>query len=287
MSKRTLQLTFPEWQGGVNPNYYFGSKLLSWLVPKGPSCECAEVPVDNTFPKETVTDSISYKEILMQQQTAAAQLLKIKQPERVIVLGGDCSVEQAPFDYLHGKYPEHTGILWIDAHPDFSRPKDFSHEHAMVLGNLIGAGAPDFAAMVQHPFARTDVLYVGLKADHLETWEEVYMAQEPIAYVEPSQLKSGSEPVLHWIRENGFEQVIVHWDLDVLSPEKFHSLLCAEPDIPPVEYAVGDMHLPEIIRLIRDVGEEAEIVGLGITEFLPWDCINLRKGLASLPIFND
>ena len=36
--KKTLRLTFPEWQGGVNPNYYMGSRLLTWLAPEGKNC---------------------------------------------------------------------------------------------------------------------------------------------------------------------------------------------------------------------------------------------------------
>ena len=50
--KKTLRLTFPEWQGGVNPNYYMGSRLLTWLAPEGKNCESAEVPVETDFGAE-------------------------------------------------------------------------------------------------------------------------------------------------------------------------------------------------------------------------------------------
>ena len=178
----------------------------------------------------------------MEQQRAAYAICEEKDPDRIIVLGGDCSVEQAPFDYLHGKYPEDTAIIWLDAHPDFTRPKDSSHEHAMVLGNLIGDGAPDFAAMVKHPFDKKDVIYAGIVVDHLEVWEEEYQKEY--------QMK-----------------------LDVISPADFRSLLCAEPHIPPVEYAVGEMTLDQILRLIKDVSAEFDVVALGITEFLPCFCL--------------
>ena len=29
----TLRLLFPQWQGGNNPPYFFGSQLLAWLAP--------------------------------------------------------------------------------------------------------------------------------------------------------------------------------------------------------------------------------------------------------------
>ena len=285
--KKTLRLTFPEWQGGVNPPYYQGSRILDMIAPRGEHMECAEVPVKTNFVDTVpVTDGIAWKNELMEQQRAAYAICEEKDPDRIIVLGGDCSVEQAPFDYLHGKYPEDTAIIWLDAHPDFTRPKDSSHEHAMVLGNLIGDGAPDFAAMVKHPFDKKDVIYAGIVADHLEAWEEEYQKEYQMKFLTPDQLAEDSGPLLDWLRENGYKHVMIHWDLDVISPADFRSLLCAEPHIPPVEYAVGEMTLDQILRLIKDVSAEFDVVALGITEFLPWDIIRLQKGLGELDIFN-
>lgn len=283
---KTIRLSFPEWQGGVNPNYYIGAKLLNWLIPENKEQEVVEVPVDLNFcDEEVVTDGVSWKKQLLSQQRVAKELLKKKAPDKVITLGGDCSVEQAPIDYLHGKYPEHTGVIWIDAHPDFSQPEDFSHEHAMVLGNLIGGGSPDFAAEVEHPFGIKDIMYAGLVADKLETWEVDHFKKYPIAYATPEELEKDNSKVMEWIKKNGYKQVIVHWDLDVLTPKDFYSLLCNEPDIAPVEYAIGTMKLDQVICLLKDISEETDIVGLGITEFMPWDVIRLRKALSTIDIF--
>ena len=30
---KTLRLLMPQWQGGNNPPYHFGARLLSWLAP--------------------------------------------------------------------------------------------------------------------------------------------------------------------------------------------------------------------------------------------------------------
>lgn len=186
-------------------------------------------------------------------------------------------MEQAPFDYLHGKYPENTAVIWIDAHPDFSRPADCPNEHAMVLGNLMGDGAPEFADMVKHPFRKEDVIYVGLAADHMETWEEEYQKEYQIKYLTPQQLDKNSDALLSWIQENGYQQVLIHWDLDVLSPDDFRSLLCAKPHIPPVSYAVGQMTLDQVIRILKDISGIVNVAALGITEFLPWDIMRFQK----------
>ena len=287
MSK-TLRLVYPDWMGGANKNYAFGCKLLSMLMPQSDKTDILEVPVDQDYFQELVEeDGVVAKSTLLRQQKVAAQMLEAKAPEKIIVIGGPCSAEQAPFDYLHGLYPD-AGLIWIDAHPDITRPGDYPNEHAMVLGNLLGDGCPDFAALVKHPFQPENVMYAGVKLDEMETYEKKYMEEYQIRCATPEQLKSeGSRLVLDWIREKGFQQVIIHWDLDVLSPENFRSLLCNEPGLGPVPYVIGDMNLAEIAKLIVDVEKETELVGLGICEYMPWDAIRLRQTMEQIKIFAD
>ena len=45
------------------------------------------------------------------------------------------------------------------------------------------------------------------------------------------------------------------------------------------------MKLKEIVRLLTDVSEKAEIVGMSITEHLPWDAFRLRDALSQIHIF--
>ncbi len=33
MTKQTIRLLMPQWQGGNNPNYSFEADLLAWLTP--------------------------------------------------------------------------------------------------------------------------------------------------------------------------------------------------------------------------------------------------------------
>lgn len=283
---KTLKLKFPEWRGGDNPHYYIGGQLLSWLMPENKGQKQIEVPVFTNFSDEKrMTDGILWKNELLKQQMAAIEILEAERPDKIITMGGDCSIEQAPIDYLHGRYSENTALIWIDAHPDISQPDDFSHEHAMVLGNLIGAGAREFAELVKHPFNRKDIMYAGLVADQLETWERKFLKDCPISYATPEELKNDSDKIIHWIQNGGYQHIIIHWDLDVLSPKYFSSLLCNEPGISSVEYAVGRMKLEQVIRLIEDISDTADVVGLGITEFMPWDVIRLREMLGKLSVF--
>ncbi len=66
------------------------------------------------------------------------QLIAAAKPDRIITIGGNCIVSQAPFDYLHGIY-DNVGIIRIDAHPDVSTVRDgYPNAHAMVIGSLMG-----------------------------------------------------------------------------------------------------------------------------------------------------
>ena len=91
-------------------------------------------------------------------------------PDKIITIGGNCLVSLAPFDYLHGKY-KNTGIVWIDAHPDVSSPKDgYPNAHAMVLGSLMGYGDNSLSNMMKNnkfnPDEILEILYVGLQNLH-------------------------------------------------------------------------------------------------------------------------
>lgn len=288
-TNKTLQLVYPQWQGGANPNYQVGARVLDALLPMSANTEKVHVPVADELTTAKAYEAQTNKEIfaediLLQQQAAAREILNVKQPHKIITIGGDCSISQVPFDYLHEQYPENTAILWIDAHPDIMTPKDFNHEHAMVLGNLLGHGAPSFAKTVKAPFRPNQVLYVGLIESGLLPHEKSFIAEHSLSYLTPQDLTS-TQPVSDWLKANKIEHVMVHLDLDVLSPTDFRSLLCNKPHQGPVEYAVGEMNLANIVQILQAVSETAELVGLSIAEYLPWDIINLRNELSKLDIF--
>ena len=39
---KTVRLVYPQWQGGVNPNYAIGSEILNLVLPKGKNTETLE-----------------------------------------------------------------------------------------------------------------------------------------------------------------------------------------------------------------------------------------------------
>lgn len=285
---KTLRMVFAQWQGGVNPDYVLGSVLLSHIAPPGAGDETVEITIDKRFDAPlSPMDGVDHGEMLLKQMAHAEQILQARQPDKVILFGGDCSVTQVPFDYLKARYADKLGILWLDAHPDVAGPEDSSHLHEMVLGNLLGQNPSSKLTQVKHPFEPNEVMLAGLIKEDLRPIDRS-CERLRLSIAGPEDLRTHSQAILDWIKANGIAFVAVHWDLDVLSPDDFRAILTAMPYIELERFpaAVGRMTLKEVERVLKDVSKEAEIVGLSITEHMPWDAMNLRRVLSGLSIFN-
>lgn len=291
-SGTTLRLLFPQWQGGNNPTYHFGSQMLDWLAPKadGPVEQVAVTQSDgNALQNE---DGIVARGALLAQAKDARRLIDKHRPDRLVVLGGDCLVDLAPFTYLNERYGGDLAILWVDTHPDIITPNQSQHGHTMVLGNLMGEGDADLVGMVKQPVKPENVMFAGRRdtfADHPEILHKEMEVIERLQLrtARPAELAETSEPVLDWLRSTGAKHLAIHFDLDVLDPKLFRSLLFSNPDpsVPPVDtYPSGEMKMEQIVRLLSDVARVVDVVGLGITEHLPWDSLALKNMLAKLPL---
>lgn len=288
-SKKTIRLLFPQWQGGNNPNYVIGSELLAHIAPKSDTSETFEVEVDIDFDKKLEEENgVTGQRAIAQQMKRAADILEEQKPDKIIIFGGDCSMDQVPFDYLSGKYGDKLGVLWLDAHPDISTVHNSSNVHELVAANILGKGAPQFVTKVKYPILPNHIMYAGLIEKDLRTKDKL-VKELNLRIVGPNELKENSLPILEWLEKNKIEYLAVHFDLDVLSPKDFRSIYPAEPytNVEDFPAAVGEMKLTEVVRVLNDVSKRAEIVGLGIAEHLPWDAINLRRALSQIPIFND
>lgn len=156
---KTLRLLFPQWQGGNDPAYHFGSQLLNWLAPEatGPVEQVAvSGPDGNALRAE---NGIVARTALLDHANDARRLMDKYRPDRLVVLGGDCLVDLAPFAYLNERYDGELAILWVDTHPDVITPGESEHGHTMVLGNLLGEGDAEFAAAVKRPVKPGNVMF--------------------------------------------------------------------------------------------------------------------------------
>lgn len=166
---------------------------------------------------------------LLEQVEAAHHIIDAHKPDRIVMFGGDCLVEQAPFAYSNKRYGGELGLIWIDAHSDLVRIVGYDYEHTLPLGNLLGEGDEEFAKHVEIPLKPENIFMAGLEA--------------------PTEQDS------EIIQRLGIK-------------------------------TAGTMQIPQLLHLMKELSEETDVVGLGITEHMPWDSINLKKLLGEIPILS-
>lgn len=288
---KTLRLLMPQWQGGYDESefpgqiYPLGARLLAWLAPKS-DAPLVEVPVEpwtgdapDTISKE---GGVFYRQEIIRQMRAARNIIDAHAPDRVITFGGDCLISQAPFAYLNERYAGKLGIIWIDAHPDVTTPKDFDHAHAMVLGNLLGEGEPVMTGEVALHVKPEQVALVGV--DGVFSHEREAIDRFGLKVIPSKDIIGGSDAVTNWIRIQGFERVAIHLDLDVLDPVIFRSLLFANPNVEEhIESEWGKVRMRDVARVLQDIAAQTEVVGMSFAEHMPWDALSLKTMLNGLP----
>lgn len=106
--------------------YPLGARLLSFLAPKSETTPEFEVPVAPYEGKHGwKTNGVYQQEVVLKQLHAAREIIDREAPDRIVVFGGDCLLDQAPFSYLNEKYDGDLAVIWVDAHPDISTPEVF------------------------------------------------------------------------------------------------------------------------------------------------------------------
>lgn len=283
MSKNTLRMLMPQWQGGNNEAYILGAELLSWLAPES-NDPFVKVPIETNTELLKKSKGVVAREALLKQLDSAKNIIDSHKPDRIVMFGGDCLVVQSPYAYLNERYEENLGVLWIDSHGDISSPEEMSNANTMVLANLLGEGDEEFAGKVNVPLKPENVMFAGIQPkDH----EVEFIDRLGIRSIGPDEASNDSDAVSKWISDNNIEHLAIHLDLDVLDPEVFRNLIFAKPEPLSIDWAEGEMTFKQVSRLIKDVSEQTNIVGLGITEQIPWDAINLKSFLSELPILNE
>lgn len=281
MSEKTLRMLMPQWQGGNNEaGYALGAELLSWLAPQSDD-PLVEVPIE-TYPELLKKENgIVARQALLKQLKAAQHLIDAYEPDPIVMFGGDCLVGQAPYAYLNERYEGELGILWIDSHGDISSPKEMENANTMVLGNLLGEGDKEFASKVKVPLKPQNVMLAGIKP---KDYESELIERLGIRVAAPEEFANESDAVLRWISDNNIKHLAIHLDVDILDPKLFRSQIFASPEPRAIDWAEGEMSFAQVARLIKDASNVTNVVGLGITEHMPWEAINLKKLLAQLPI---
>lgn len=282
----TLRLIYPQWQGGIvnhwmpdlpaddaSRGYCLGAQLLNFLAPKN-SQKTVEVPISLDIKDRDTELGISARRVILEQTKAAIALIEENTPERIVTLGGECSVSVVPFTYLAAKYPDDTAIIWMDAHPDINLPYDeYKGYHAMALTACLEMGDEEIIHLLPGTFKPSNALIVGLRS-----WDkgmEERQKELGIKGLSPEEVATDSSLILKWMKGTGTSKVVIHFDMDVIDPADM---------IAGVGVESNGMKINEVVRVINDIASEYDLVGLTVAEPMPRIAIKLRNMLSQLPL---
>lgn len=285
---KTIRLIYPQWQGASivplipevkNPDdasrgYFLGAQLLNFLAPDS-SQETLTVPVSIELEDRQVTDGVLDRDIIVRQTRTALDMLRVSNPDKIVTLGGECSVSVVPFTYLAEKYDNDVAVIWIDAHPDITLPGDvYPGYHAMAVTACMGCGDKRILEELPAKISPSKILLVGLR-----NWErdEIKERQQQygIKHLSPQDVAQNSDAIKSWLKACGASKVVIHFDMDVLDPAEIVAAVGTDPD---------GMKMEEVIRVINDIAAEKELVGLTIAEPMPRTAIRIKNMLNQLPL---
>ena len=281
-----IRLIYPQWQGGVishwmpdipandaSKGYYLGAKLLKMLAPET-NQEIIEIPISLDIKDRKIENGINSYQVILNQTKSALDTIKENNPDKIVTLGGDCSVSVVPFTYLAKKYQNDIAIIWIDAHPDITLPYDeYTGYHAMALTACLGMGDKKIINLLPEKFDISKTLIVGLRS-----WDKGMKERQEelkIKSLSPDEVRNNSSAILEWLKNTGVSKVVIHFDLDVLDPAEI---------IAGVGVEANGMKIKEVIRIINDIASKHDLVGLTIAEPMPRIAIKLKNMMNELPL---
>jgi arginase len=288
-SGTTLRLVWPQWQGAPSDvvarltpelpfesaqlGYHLGSRLLQTIVPPTDGPE-AVVRVDTSRAALQTRDDIFARDVLLTQLRAALETISAHNPDRIVTLGGECSVSIAPFAYLASRYGSDLAVVRMDAHPDTGMPENsYDGFHAMAVSHLLGHGDREIVAALPATVEPSHFAIAGL-----HVWDP---DQEPLtrgwglATFSPGELNTGPQQLLDWLRATGCSKVAIHFDVDCIDSNDLVLGLGMEPN---------GLTRETVVHTLQQVAEVSDVVALTIAEFVPRQAIVLQDLLARLPL---
>jgi len=172
----------------------------------------------------------------------------------VLTAGGDCSIDVAVIDYLHGLHPDLT-VIWVDAHLDANTPdtSPSGNFHGMPVSVIMGDAPEPMRQHLRHPLTPEKFFYFGARVGDDGDW--AFQREHGLAWLGTDQSVRGP--------------VHVHFDLDVMEPGEFPYLAYPEPDGLSIESALA---------LLKRIAADSDLVGLTFTEFAPANDIDACIG---------
>lgn len=286
----TLRLVWPQWQGAgrngvaemlsdfsldeARCGYAFGSRVLQAILPDhdGPT---EVVPVADS--ESDSTDGVESRQEVIDSLAAAQEAIARHEADRILTLGGECSVSVAPFAALAKQYCEDVAVVWIDSHPDTdTNATGYDGYHAMAVSTLLGHGDPEVTSMLPATVSASRLALVGLHDWVEDAYENVGSWGLPV--FTPDDLRGSSARLLEWVAGTGATKLAIHLDVDVVDSDEVALGLGMVP---------GGLTRADVRRIVADLTAAADVVGLTVAEFIPRDVLALRGLINGMPLLGN
>ncbi|MGR2680987.1 arginase family protein [Chromobacterium haemolyticum] len=247
-----LEIVFPQWQGTGACQALAEGAIHAQQAAGFISAQRVAL---TATPSTERQDGIDHLEALLAQQQSCWRLLQQRQPERLLVCGGDCGVEVAPLAYLNHCLQGRLNVVWLDAHGDLNTPASSpsGHFHGMPLRLLMGEGHPRMLPLVQTPLAPEQVILAGQRDLDAAEWDWIDAKRLRLFSVEAMMEQPGCVAAAL----NPAWPCYIHLDLDVLDPESHPWVYCPTP---------GGLALEVLEQVVDAIAARITLVGAGVTE---------------------
>jgi arginase len=274
----TRFLIVPQWQGSPSARamqLIEGAEAIAGDLPRS-ACRRIDVPLGAG--DELGTGVHRYSTLRQVREsldialadTARTDAEPARTPERVLTIGGDCSVAVAGIGSsasAHGR----IAVVWADAHPDLQAPET-SPSHAfggMALRAVLGDGAPGLTldAGTVRP---SDVVLVGARS--FDDAESDYIEAHGIRILSPEALRD-PDALAAAVAGLGVDAVHVHVDVDVLDPADMPGVKASEP------FGVG---LAELVAALKGLRAAVPLAGASLAGFAPASAASAADDMGTL-----
>lgn len=253
---KAMTFVIPQWQGGGQDLCtYDGAYAMLENYLGGEADVVIRVGRD---PVSGVKEGVLGYEDILRSTREVNRALREHAPDKLLVIGGGCDADTPCAAWLNDRYDGDMAVVYLDSHGDLNTPR--SSDSHLYYGMSLRALAGDSAPAIVEEMARTirPEQLIACGGRNLDPEEIRFMKENRVSSFSVEELERDPGAAAEEIRRKGFSHVYIHIDFDVLDPEEFSLTPVPEPE---------GMTKKTLLELVRALGENCRVVGLGMLEY--------------------